>query len=198
MSAIQKETVCSITGCEKSVKSLGWCSMHCARFYRHGDPYTHIHQRDRDLSTGKDHWNWTGDEVSYFAMHQRLRRLRGRASQMKCVDCDRAAQQWSYSRRGGDRQREGQWGPYSISIDDYEPRCIKCHKRHDLADNKGWGRHFDADKVAQEYLAGRGYKAIAKDLRVSKARIKAALISAGIEMRGAGGVPGVPNPKKDC
>ena len=38
--------ICSIEGCEKPVKSRGWCDMHWTRWRRHGDPLTEPMRRE--------------------------------------------------------------------------------------------------------------------------------------------------------
>lgn len=43
------DRTCSIEGCCKPVKSRGWCTMHAARFYRHGDPLAQMWQGYPDV-----------------------------------------------------------------------------------------------------------------------------------------------------
>ena len=76
------------------------------------------------------------DDVSYRAVHDRVKRALGRAADFPCVDCGCDAKQWSYD-RADDRERV-QHGlsvnaiPYSTDLSRYQPRCIPCHKRFDL------------------------------------------------------------------
>jgi len=66
---------------------------------------------------------WTGDKATSEAVHLRLRRERGRASEYACVDCGEAAEEWSFDEPSG----------YSVDLSRYAPRCIRCHREHDLA-----------------------------------------------------------------
>lgn len=112
---------CSVDGCEKPRKCRdGLCGMHHERVRKHGSPGVRIRA------------HWTGDAATYAAVHQRLRRERGRARDHRCGDCDRPAAQWSYSRTGGPGHRESETGPYSVDLDDYTARCVPCHKKFDL------------------------------------------------------------------
>lgn len=74
---------------------------------------------------------WGGDEVSYAAAHDRVRRTRGRASQFQCVDCGQGAAHWSLDRDSQHIRFENGM-PYSTDRNDYQPRCVPCHKRYDL------------------------------------------------------------------
>ena len=73
-----------------------------------------------------------GDNASYNAIHFRLTRHRGPAATFDCVDCGGPAFDWSFIHETPQEfVRDGKWGPYSIRLDDYEPRCRSCHKRYD-------------------------------------------------------------------
>jgi hypothetical protein len=73
----------------------------------------------------------------YGAAHDRLRRLRGAASHHACVDCGRNASHWSYDHADADELLA--YGlsanpiSYSAKPEHYVPRCVPCHKRHDLS-----------------------------------------------------------------
>lgn len=122
--------VCTVEGCEKTDNGQSHlCSMHETRVRRHGDvnavhtPRVHV---------GADSTSWTGDDATYTAVHQRLRKKRGSASGQRCADCGRRARQWSYD-RADENEKQSDEGPYSTDLSHYLPRCTPCHKRFDLA-----------------------------------------------------------------
>lgn len=73
------------------------------------------------------------EEPAYGLMHWRVRKDRGLARDFPCVDCFSIAQQWTYNHDTPEEFRRvspnGQ--PFSIRIEDYDPRCVSCHKRYD-------------------------------------------------------------------
>ena len=78
---------------------------------------------------GLAHYN---DQPTYSGMHQRLRSLKGDASEHTCVDCGSSAEEWSYDGLDTDSLTDG--CKYSLDPDHYEARCKSCHRKHDL----GW------------------------------------------------------------
>lgn len=74
--------------------------------------------RLKALPKGTKHWNWT-NKPSLLTLHKRIHRKYGKASNFKCVDCSKTARDWSNK------------GTYTDRIEDYEPRCRKCHVRKD-------------------------------------------------------------------
>lgn len=71
--------------------------------------------------------------VSYETVHARLRRLRGRARDQKCIQCGEQAQQWAYQGGDPDERRHPRHDyPYSLELDRYAPMCMSCHR---LLDN---------------------------------------------------------------
>lgn len=87
-------------------------------------------------TSGENAWNWLGEEaLNYRAVHQRVRAKRGSASQYECVDCGNIAKHWSYSHSSKNEKwgwHDGFYVPFGTSVDDYDPRCVPCHKRLDL------------------------------------------------------------------
>ncbi|MGH1563073.1 hypothetical protein [Mumia sp. DW29H23] len=59
-------------------------------------------------------------------------------------------------------------------------------------------RTFDAGAAVAAYRDGNGIGAIAKKLRVGKARVRDAVLQAGLEIRPEGGIPGRPRTRKDA
>lgn len=113
---------CVVDGCSDPARTIaGYCGKHNERVRRHGDPDTVLVPK------------WTGDQASYSAVHLRLRKWRGRASAHQCIDCGKRAGQWSYGHARGPGHRECEVGPYSVDLADYDPRCVTCHKKFDLA-----------------------------------------------------------------
>lgn len=81
--------------------------------------------------------NHLREDVEYTGAHSRLRVQRGSASQHRCVECGDRALHWSYDHADPD-ERISQAEPtagiaYSLDMDHYQPRCVPCHKRMDLA-----------------------------------------------------------------
>lgn len=121
---------CLIDGCLVSAHSHGYCPLHLARWQKNGDP-THAGPR-----TGRP---LNGEFPTYGAIHKRLARTRGSAHAHRCVDCDRPAQEWSYD--GTDVHDlealvRGATVRYSLELEHYDPRCVSCHRKHDLAGSR--------------------------------------------------------------
>lgn len=69
--------------------------------------------------------------VKYQMAHDRVKNLWGPANQHPCIDCSGAAAEWSYDYTDPTQLRDTT-GPYSIHPEFYAPRCVQCHRRHDL------------------------------------------------------------------
>lgn len=122
--------ICTVDGCEtKDHGPHGLCAMHFTRLRRHGDP---LALRPNPMPAGPDHSRWTGELASYRAVHQRVKKQRGVPSLHICVDCGGQAQHWSYDHADQNELFEEGFGAYSIDIDHYEPRCVRCHKNFDM------------------------------------------------------------------
>lgn len=121
--------VCIIGSCGNADDGPhGLCPMHSTRKRRHGDA---LIVKKPEVRRGVDHPSWTGDDATYSAVHQRLRKSLGSASSSQCVDCGGDAAQWSYDRKDS-AELESEFGPYSTDLSYYIARCIPCHKRFDL------------------------------------------------------------------
>lgn len=78
------------------------------------------------------------EDITYNALHSRLRRVRGRARDHVCAECGAQANGWAY--QGGDpdeRMAEVSWhgrafeAPFTTNLDAYSPMCNGCHSRKD-------------------------------------------------------------------
>lgn len=121
---------CSVEGCvNKAFHTDGTCRTCRLRMRRNGDYDYH--------NRGSKSHNWlSDDELGYKEAHRRVKRARGSASTHRCVDCGGAALHWSYNHAAKDekwgRHEDGILVPFSTNVEDYEPRCVPCHKRFDL------------------------------------------------------------------
>ena len=71
---------------------------------------------------------WKGDLAGICAMHHWVIQIKGYANEHKCIDCPNQARDWSNK----DHQ-------YKRNVDDYLPRCRKCHQ---IYDNKYNGKNI--------------------------------------------------------
>jgi hypothetical protein len=95
------------------------CSTHYKRWQITGDP------GDARINTGCN---------TYSAVHERLRRHRGRASEHPCEFCGDQAGFWAYDHLDPDPQHHRTLGcPYSLDILHYVPLCGSCHQSFDRA-----------------------------------------------------------------
>lgn len=85
----------------------------------------------RAARPGPTHPLWLGDDVGFAAIHRRLRTIRGKAAIHACVGCGGPAAHWSYNHEDA-LEKQSPDGPYSTNLDNYDPRCVSCHKRFDL------------------------------------------------------------------
>lgn len=70
--------------------------------------------------------------ITYEAAHLRIRQRNGLASEHLCVDCAQQAAHWSYDHTDTvEYICTKRYVLYSLDPQRYQPRCAKCHKRHD-------------------------------------------------------------------
>lgn len=135
------------TLCDKPAHARGLCGTHYARWRRHGDQKLHYPRMEDPTCTLCDkpaharglcdrhysRWRRHGDQElryqltptpTYSGVHQRVRKELGRAADYPCADCGQSAREWTYRHGGGGM-------PYSTNLDDYEPRCMSCHRKLD-------------------------------------------------------------------
>jgi hypothetical protein len=125
---------CFVDDCDEpataSGRTLGrsdefYCRMHYMRLAKRGDAAFDC--------KWDEHPRWSGDEATYEAMHQRVKKMRGVPSKHQCVDCGKQARHWSYDHTDPDQKVQVGKGPYSTDMDRYHPRCVRCHKKFDMA-----------------------------------------------------------------
>lgn len=132
---------CREDQCSRPVAGLGWCSMHWERVHKHGDPQTVLTSGGpREMPEGADSSGWKADRIGYSGSHMRTRKERGPATEHRCIDCGGEAAEWSLRRSptGVVKYAERTWPdgrtgevPFSTDPNDYEPRCVSCHRRYD-------------------------------------------------------------------
>lgn len=126
---------CTVDSCEAKHVGHGFCNKHLKRWHVHGNPLKTL-PGGGARGSGPDHAMWRGDQVTYAGFHQRLRVLRGPATNHACEHCGRPATHWAYNHSdpheiaGEDR---GKPRPFSTDPNCYLSLCVPCHKRFDLA-----------------------------------------------------------------
>ena len=120
------EIACVVDGCKRPAERTdGLCRACLYRLQRNGTFDYVGYRTPAHLAT-------------YNLVHQPIPTTYRPAAKRKCVDCGRQARQWSYNHRDPNER----WGPsdsypvpmpYSVDLAHYEPRCVPCHKRMDLA-----------------------------------------------------------------
>ena len=76
------------------------------------------------------HWRAEPDTDSYNAVHLRIHRTKGKASDHLCADCGAQATAWAYNRSGVAEStsiRAGYACVYSTDESQYDPCCGRCH-----------------------------------------------------------------------
>ncbi len=129
-------TICYVDDCSMEPKTAGLCSKHYTRRRRTGT--FDLVNTIGPGAFGSKHRMWTGDDVTYRAVHKRLDRTRGKARDHSCVDCGAPAFQWSYDNTDPDPKwsiSAARTMPYSADLDRYVPRCLSCHKSFDNSEN---------------------------------------------------------------
>jgi hypothetical protein len=129
-----RRTGCEIPGCGRRHDARGLCATHYSRWLRYGS--TELPDRPTSTSRGPDNASWRGDGIGYSGAHRRLRSALGPAAAHPCTRCGTVpAAQWALI-HGSPRQRtDATTGlHYSPDPQDYQPLCVSCHKRYDLAE----------------------------------------------------------------
>lgn len=114
---------CSVSGCDEPHDAKGFCNKHWQRNHKHGDP-SHVEKP-----------GWRGEEVGYTAMHERIYRMRGPATEHPCWRCGTQADEWAYDHSDPRERVEQGKGPYSTDPTRYMALCLPCHRK---LDHNGW------------------------------------------------------------
>ena len=122
------EGVCTIDNCDLGAAGR-YCPKHRARLERNGDP---LKLKGSVPRWGSANPNWRGNDIGYGTAHDRVRRLRGQATNCAC-GVEGANYQWALDKtspRIHVCRVEGL--PFSPDPHDYVSMCIPCHKTYDL------------------------------------------------------------------
>lgn len=125
----RKRPTCSVPGCDAPHRAHGYCLNHGRHVEKGGHP---DHVGDV-VHHGEANGTWLGDDCGYTAAHDRVRRRRGPAKSHACIDCGAPARHWSYNHRDPNERLHPDGYAYSADPAMYDPRCVPCHKRFDLA-----------------------------------------------------------------
>lgn len=92
--------------------------------------------RADDWGTDKD-----TDPISYRAAHDRVKKIKGKASAHPCVECGAPARDWAYASGDPDElygptSKGASWCRYSRDPSYYEAMCRSCHLGRDKKDNE--------------------------------------------------------------
>ena len=120
---------CSVEGCDRRHAARGYCMNH----YRHVMKGGHPDYVGQIVRSGEQNGSWKGNDVGYTGAHERVRSARGKVQDHACIDCGGRARHWSYNHRDPNELRRSDGLPYSGDPAMYDPRCVPCHKRFDLA-----------------------------------------------------------------
>jgi cytochrome c553 len=94
-----------------------------------------------------------GEDIGYDGAHNRVKAIKGSASQFPCAECGGPARHWAYSHADAAelRMTHGRQAgsPYSANPDHYAPMCVKCHARFDSG-RRQWA---PGEGLSLEYLA---------------------------------------------
>lgn len=118
--------LCSVEGCPETYAARDLCHTHYARWSCTGDP------GPADIIGQPP--GWIGDAAGYKAVHKRLNRQRGLATERTCQHCHGPAAEWAYDHQDPNERTDPdhQGCRYSVDLARYFPLCISCHRRFDL------------------------------------------------------------------
>ena len=91
---------------------------------------------------GENNTSWRGDDLGYDGAHERVKSVKGKASDHECQDCYFPACDWSYIGGCPSEKVDPENGcAYSPNPEMYEPRCRSCHWAYDCRARTSDGRY---------------------------------------------------------
>ena len=122
-------------------------------------------------------------EVSYWAVHRRLRSERGAPSEQCCVDCGATAALWSYG--GGDpgevTDRRTGWAYSTDVVGRYQPRCRSCQRKADWATRDR--APLDPQVCLMHYRDGMSLRSIGRMFGYNALDVRQLLVGLGEPIR---------------
>jgi hypothetical protein len=119
---------CLVADCGSEDYCKGYCRKHYERWRRHGDPNA-LGRSGRPPGPAPELYV---DVPTYAGMHQRIKKLRGKASEQCCVQCGSEASEWAYDHNDPSPVvHEGR--TYSLDPGHYQSMCVPCHRQFDAA-----------------------------------------------------------------
>jgi hypothetical protein len=118
---------CGVEDCTNTLYARSMCRRHYQRT-RAGKDLGPSGLLDR---SGPAHPRWNPENPGYVAVHDRVHRARGKASEHRCT-CGAPAAEWSYDHKDPAHLLSDRGRPYSTNMDRYVPLCRPCHRRLDL------------------------------------------------------------------
>lgn len=163
--ALERTSACSVLGCGRAIRALGYCEAHYRRFrktgspgsveigrqrricavdgcdrLRHGQGYCDPHyQRLKlygDLYPDTPIGAMREVHQTYSAVHQRVPAERGPAVKHLCRHCSATADEWAYDHTDPNELIDPDRGPFSTETSRYMPLCFSCHRRLDIAQSR--------------------------------------------------------------
>lgn len=163
-----QQRTCSVAGCDGVTgvpgTARGLCNKHYNRWRRHGD--VTIVRQGRPPS-GAKHPLWKGSAASYTALHNRVYRLRGKASHCERCGLDAPRRRYEWATVHGTDGTD----PFAH----YLSLCAPCHRTYDLAKLTVAQRA----EIRQRVASGESMKALAREFRIHPS-----VISRGLNLRG--------------
>lgn len=127
--------LCTFPGCARPLVAKGYCDNHYRHLKKYGDPAV---TKPRGAQLGSTNGFKKGNPSrpgprplgTYTGMHNKVYRLRGKATSRLCSACDKPAQEWAYTHDDPEELVElknGHRYVFSLQMSYYIPLCVPCH-----------------------------------------------------------------------